>query len=293
MSHMLRMKNRLGDDVLEVLFLNEITLFKFIEILLSKDKLIYIVNSKNLVRNCFALLRVFGFKIVVRIGGMSVGNSSTVQRVVTFFWRILSNRIILVNKSLDRYYLNSVQHKIAFLPGFIRPGKVLLPQVEFDVAFVFAHTPTDIYNEEIILRAIRTYPQYKFLVQCYDVDTSNSYKYLKTRVEQQSDIKISNITFFKPTPSAIENIMKARLYVRPTREDGDSNLIRELCCMKKRVLASDVVSRPKGVLTYPLSDIIQYIPLILERSFDSEDIECIDFFDSHKKLIMSLLDGSH
>jgi glycosyltransferase involved in cell wall biosynthesis len=43
--------------------------------------------------------------------------------------------------------------------------------------------------------------------------------------------------------------------VRPTRSDGDALSIREALHAAVPVVASDVVERPEGTLTFPLEDI--------------------------------------
>ncbi len=45
-------------------------------------------------------------------------------------------------------------------------------------------------------------------------------------------------------------LARASAFVRPSREDGDSVAVREALCFGLPVLASDVVARPPGVVTY-------------------------------------------
>lgn len=289
MSHMNRLRSGIEPFGVKVWFINELTLPELFRILRAKNKVVYVVNSRNLLRNFFSLLRLVGFKVVIRIGGMSVGDSSMQQSVRTFLWRVLSNRIILVNESLYRDYLASVFHKIYFIPGFIRPALSEVPKIKYDVSFVYAKTDTDIYNREAILSIISAHPKLKFLVQCYDIELENSLDDLSMFLVNNGISLNTRISLLGPNDEALTNVLSAKLYVRPTREDGDSNLIREVLSFQGRVLASDVVKRPESVIEAPISEFVSLIPKILSPNYMFKNVDNSDYFESHFNLLMPLL----
>jgi hypothetical protein len=49
-------------------------------------------------------------------------------------------------------------------------------------------------------------------------------------------------------------LLRCTLYVWSTLADGDSILVKETLAKRVQVVASDIVLRPKGVETYPVSE---------------------------------------
>lgn len=58
------------------------------------------------------------------------------------------------------------------------------------------------------------------------------------------------IEYVKGPVNFTDLLSKVEVYLRPTVTDGDSLAIREALALGVRVLASDVIDRPKGVITY-------------------------------------------
>jgi hypothetical protein len=65
----------------------------------------------------------------------------------------------------------------------------------------------------------------------------------------------------------MSNLLKdIEIYLRPTQSDGDSLLVRDALCAGCRVLASDVVPRPKGVITFhDVDDCVLQLQAILKK----------------------------
>ena len=83
-------------------------------------------------------------------------------------------------------------------------------------------------------------------------------KRVKLRIKSKPNIKFVEGEEFELCPL----FRYAKLYVRPTKTDGDSLSIREALAMGCNVVASNVVCRPKGVIVYndraQLADTIEY-----------------------------------
>lgn len=82
-----------------------------------------------------------------------------------------------------------------------------------------------------------------------DLEYFNFFKSLITQNEIED-----YITIYPKTISFVELIKSCNIVVRPTLTDGDALTIREALYLKKQVIASDIVNRPKGTVVYKTAD---------------------------------------
>lgn len=95
------------------------------------------------------------------------------------------------------------------------------------------------------------------------------------QIKDDPDIKLfdSNIEFWPI-------LLKSDIYLRPTKTDGDALSIREALFLKKTVIATDVVERPEGVISYNnMTDLLEKTISVLEtpKLYDSK-IKQKDFY---------------
>lgn len=92
-----------------------------------------------------------------------------------------------------------------------------------------------------------------------DVDVYSSYKNLiKEKVLENF------ITIIPEKISFVKLIENSDIIIRPTLSDGDAITIREAIFMNKKVIASDIVQRPKGTFLYKTGDIKDLYKKIIE-----------------------------
>ena len=76
----------------------------------------------------------------------------------------------------------------------------------------------------------------------------------KVREEIGTDSRF-NLRFDIPRNAFLEMLARSDIFIRPTYADGDSLAIREALLAGCKVVASDCVSRPKGVILFRTADV--------------------------------------
>ena len=93
------------------------------------------------------------------------------------------------------------------------------------------------------------------------LDPSQSYKMYTEKIDGTRLVYINYAVNFFSLLSEVD------IYVRPTSTDGNSVAIQEALLLGKRVIASDVVTRSRGVMTYTYDDFEDFNKK-LNNSFD-------------------------
>ena len=164
---------------------------------------------------------------------------------------ILSDGVIFLNKEsynqYHKYFRLSLLSTSVYKEG-IKPIKnsknYFSKKKSFKYILIYSYKKVlenhhDLYGIDFILQNIHKLPSsYKIVL----LDPSMSYS-------TESNNSIVHITHHVSFMSLLSNV---DIYVRPTIKDGDSVAIHEALNMGVPVLASDVISRPKGVYTYEL-----------------------------------------
>ena len=99
----------------------------------------------------------------------------------------------------------------------------------------------DVYGADFILENINNFDD-KYIIVL--VDISQGYSNDVEKVKNNSLIYIDHEVDF------MSLLLEIDIYVRPTTTDGNSVALQEALLMGKKVLASDVISRPEGAVTY-------------------------------------------
>ncbi|WP_257281516.1 hypothetical protein [Endozoicomonas sp. ISHI1] len=148
---------------------------------------------------------------------------------------------------------------------------------------LYAHTKTkfkqnDIYGVEFVLKNLHSFPDNVYLVF---QDLSGQYL---NDVKTISDVVKDKIIYLKGEVDFPSLLCSIDLYIRPTSIDGTSIAILESQALNIRVLASDVVERPRGVTLYRFMDDLDFIKKIKTSLNDQkphlgrQEIDSIDSY---------------
>lgn len=193
-----------------------------------------------------------------------------------------ADKIICVKPGDSENLPSQLKSKSVDIPAFILPriiDETYIPQsilsfckkskeeslLIFNGAAIVSEKYNDLYGFCDMLDAfdlLEHRGEYKLLMVQNGVpnnqESETLMKRVKLRIKSKPNIKFVEGEEFELCPL----FRYAKLYVRPTKTDGDSLSIREALAMGCNVVASNVVCRPKGVIVYndraQLADTIEY-----------------------------------
>ena len=98
------------------------------------------------------------------------------------------------------------------------------------------------------------------------------------------NVRLPSNVYLISYPHDFNQIIKiSDIVIRNTVTDGDSLTVKEALFHKKKVFATDVVNRPKGVLTYSLNNLEEALQN-LDRVYDTEtsvkEFPCKEFYSN-------------
>ncbi len=183
-----------------------------------------------------------------------------VLRVDNFFLRVSINRlidgIIFLNKDTYGRYFKLPNKRILFTSLFKEGIQIQNKKLDyfnkksdFKYLLVYAFDKVlienkDLYGVDFILNNLEAFdPKYKIVL----LDPKSKYK----DITMEHLEKIIYLNFTVDFLSLLKNI---DIYLRPTRNDGNSVAIIEAMLVNTPVLASDCVQRPNSVTTYELDN---------------------------------------
>jgi len=223
----------------------------------SKNKVVIIYATSNLRRLVLIIFfRILGIKVVTRVGGKRIMSSSQFSTKIVC---LITNVVIVVNQELFSFLktLSVDKSKLYHLPGFIPPLIESAYTERFDLSFTYMYTESDIYNLESIESISKL--GYSTLIGVYGLPVDLMNELAKQKLTELS--KLPSVQMIENDNDFLGKAINANLHIRMTREDGDSNIIRELLYFKRKVVASSVVMRPPGCLVHDLTDKIDRVKI--------------------------------
>lgn len=206
------------------------------------------------------------------------------KNVVLFFLEKCKN-IILVDIHLKNNYLNlsnfeKISDKFKVLSAFLPPSQFELKNIlkSYDnhllqmyeilkstgsrkIVLTSASKPNldldgkDIYSIDLLLDIFyKLAPKYKdrfFIFAIAEYSETAYGKYIENKVNSLKG-KFDNLIFLENNTQIWPLLSISRILIRATTTDGDSVTIKEALYFGSKVLASDVVPRPKDVLLFNL-----------------------------------------
>ncbi|WP_298445790.1 hypothetical protein [uncultured Ferrimonas sp.] len=247
----------------------------------KKYSVSHINYSKPLFR-CLAVLlgRLFSKKVVFVVHGEKFDKSN--------LWNIISLKFVNHVQVLNDTAFKQVSDDKAFLcPPIFKEGMEKEKfksngDEERDILFyISSGNKKDIYSiygvdyiAEIVDRI-----HHRFLITIIDV--SGEFRDTK-------QFRYSSVKYIGEGVDFISKLACHKLYIRPTRTDGNSVAILESLVCGTPVLASDCVKRPDGVITYDFSDLTSLEEIIEQahNSIPSVNIPSVTY------LMESITDGN-
>lgn len=164
--------------------------------------------------------------------------------------------------------------RVHWSPGFLPPR-----QEEFDpgrvarevMEFVDAHQPLiaasgrimwhkgeDLYGLDMVTELVRRlrpdYPRIGGVVCFFDHSADERPRLDELRKRAAAD-GVGESVLFNTVPGPFLPVLaRSDLFVRPTNTDGDANTVREAMALGVTAVASDVVERPAGAMTFRSRD---------------------------------------
>lgn len=235
------------------------------------SNILYVHSGNTLVRIFHLVIgRIFSKKIILALHGFTSAPPKFIFYIKGLTYR-LANTIIVVNDDIKkRLHLPEKKciTKEAFIPPVLkeepplpenivellyknkRDGKVIVCANAFRLE---KYKNQDLYGLDMCIEATHRLLQknlsfiFIFIVSSNDEKTDAYFKMERLIKE----LNLCNHFFLgNEKLSFVKLMQQSDIIVRPTNTDGDSLTIREGLFLNKKVLASDVVERPGGVLLF-------------------------------------------
>ena len=182
---------------------------------------------------------------------------------------------VAVNEQIrERLIRLGVAGSLVVIPAYMPPNPSSIDLPDHLLSFIKTHTPLllvygfrfsrfdgkDLYGFESSIRMLHQlmphYSQIGLVVLCPDSGSDSGKERLAELRGLSYELGTADSIYWVLHPfDALQSLLQqCTLYIRPTLSDGDSLLVREALAKSVRVVASDVVPRPKGVETYPIRE---------------------------------------
>lgn len=294
--HILRFKNLLKEEFAfdfidesrdkknEIFNIRSLNIFRYLQKINHSD-VVYIHSGSNLLRIFHLFVaRLLGKKIILVLHGFTSSPPKIIFYVKGVIYR-LATTIIVVNEDIKkRLYLPEKKcvTKEAFIPPLLTDepplpeniAKLVCRSRDGDKVVICANAfrlekykDQDLYGLdmciEVAKRLLQKEHSFIFIYIVSSID-DKAVDYIKMQ-QLITDLNLSDHFFLTNEKLSFVKLMQdSDIIVRPTNTDGDSLTIREGLFLNKKVLASDVVERPKGVV------------LFQNRNFDDLEIKLAD-----------------
>ena len=230
--------------------------------------------------------KLFGKKYIMTLHGKYVEGVQKPWQLIRFCVKMSLIPIVLNQESLDT--CQKINKRTILIPAFIPPQKKesleleiiqmvekihasgRLAVVTYGGKYVKDVNDQEVYGVDFLISFFKSNENYELVVSDPSGDYSRRY-----------DDDITNIHFIDHPHSLFELIKRADLFVRNTSKDGDSLSVKEALYLRKPVLCTDVVARPKGVLLYKYSDMLSFKSCLSESKFKV----CSDVESGEEKLL--------
>ncbi len=261
--------------------------FKYLGLYFKAD-IIHIHTLSTVFRLIHAFLGFIMFKrVVVTVHSLTLVKNKRDLFLVKLTL-MLATKVIVVNDEIKRTLNIS---KAIVLPAFLPPDPDNEKDLPEEIKKYLEHNKgkkiivgnafrlniyngEDLYGTDLLIDVARKIKKNNdgisiiFIITSLDVNKELFFKYK----QQIKDEKLEEQIFlYRGIVSFVKLILESDMVVRPTNTDGDALTVREALYFGKPVIASDVVSRPKGT--------------ILFKNRDSEDLyrKIISFFSKNNE----------
>lgn len=229
--------------------------------LIAKHRVVHLHVSRPLPRLIFILFcRLVGTKSILTVHG-SVGRFSLFKNLMDQLSIRFCNVPIMINATSFhralRWNKNSKLQSV-FLPpvdeGYlpdhvykmieeVRKRKVTIVSVNASV-MSYTDAGEEIYGLSFVINFFRDKLDYFLCVSDPSGQYANKYK----------NESFDNILFIKEHHSFYKLLMLSDIMLRPTATDGDALSVKEGLYLRKKVIATDRVDRPSGVILFKYND---------------------------------------
>ncbi len=186
-----------------------------------------------------------------------------------------ADRIICVKYGDSNFLPEKYRKKAIDIPAFILPvqddSSTVIPNVILDfikkddkplIVFSGMYVTTDLYDDlygfgDIVrlykdLKSEQAY--FKLLIICYSTGNNQKEKNLRDVITGELVGK-DDVLYVENMQVNLCSIFRySKIYIRPTKTDGDALSIREALCLNNIAVVSNVVNRPHGAVIYELGD---------------------------------------
>lgn len=250
--------------------IRSLNILKYLKKINNSD-VVFIHSGPNLIRILHLLItRMYSKKIILVLHGFTSKPPEFIFYINGLIYR-LATTIIVVNSDIKRrLYLPEKKciTKEAFIPPFLteeielpeniqnlickskKDGKMIICSNAFRLK---KYKNQDLYGLdmciEVAKRLVNKEKSFIFIfVVSSVVEKNESYFKMETLIKK---LDLGNHFFLiNEKLSFVKLMQQSDIVIRPTNTDGDSLTIREGLFLNKKVLASDVVERPEGVILF-------------------------------------------
>ncbi|GAB6008065.1 hypothetical protein [Dysgonomonas reticulitermitis] len=271
------------------------TLFKSI----ITHKVIHLHVSNPKVRFFLSIICFFTLKKIIISYHGNIKNFKRIDKLFNYLSILFANYPIVLNEQsllvAKKWNTNSM-----IISSFIPPIKIqelsddiysLLDMLRDKYAticstnafdLIFDKKKQEVYGISFLIDIFKYDKERCLLIS----DPSGNYKsYIQSKC-----VIPSNVYFISQPHSYFELLKEVDIMIRATTTDGDSLSIKEALYLGKKVICSDVVSRPKEVITYKFNNKDEFIKVLNDNKSSSNSDSKYDgssfLVNLYKKLIV-------
>lgn len=245
--------------------------------MIKRSKIVHLHVSNPFLRLFYvSICRLLSKKVILTFHG-NLGRFGALKNLIDLYALRLCNVPIMINNDsyIKAKYYNSRSVLIpAYIPEKSKPelpdevkdiilkykskGKII---VSTNASYMqFSDIGDEIYGIHFLVQFFKDRDEYILIVS----DPSGQYS------EYYRDENLKNVCIFKQKHSYASLLSYSDIMIRATATDGDSLSVREALDLGVRVIATDCVDRPVGVLLFKYNDEQSLIESLLRQN--SEEI---------------------
>ena len=245
--------------------------------MIKRSKIVHLHVSNPFLRLFYvSICRLLSKKVILTFHG-NLGRFGALKNLIDLYALRLCNVPIMINN--DSYIkAKSYNSRSVLIPAYIpEKSKPELPDEVKDVILKykskgkiivstnasymqFSDKGDEIYGIHFLVEFFKDRDEYILIVS----DPSGQYS------EYYRDENLKNVCIFKQKHSYASLLSYSDIMIRATATDGDSLSVREALDLGVRVIATDCVDRPVGVLLFKYNDEQSLIESLLRQN--SEEI---------------------
>jgi glycosyltransferase involved in cell wall biosynthesis len=262
---------------------------------IRSTELFYIHSGNNLLRIINLVFgKIFGKKIILVLHGFTSNPPKFIFYINGILYR-MADIIVVVNRDIkERLFLPET--KCVLKEAFIPPNQEEEPELPEKISKLILESRSkgrviisanafrlERYNDEdlygldmcidVAKRLVNKGISFIFIFVVSTIDQNPEGFYKNEALINQNNLK-DHFYLTSQKLSFVKLMQQSDIIVRPTNTDGDSLTVREGLFLNKKVLASDVVKRPEGVILFKnrnLNDFEEKLEkLITEKDLDKE-----------------------